>query len=470
MERRPPRFSRWLSGMLLAGLFCAPLAHADEEANEASGWSSFAGKNEWLFLRGEFPDASGQPATDASIDLIRRFNKVLARNGIAMVFIMPPMKTRIYPEYLPDGVKSTPYMEKKYDLMVQVLRAGQVNVIDLNAPFLKSTQRNSDTPLFLRLDTHWSPAGAMLAAETIRAGIDANPVLKKSLEAIPEEKFAMAWGKLKADSTQRDMIKLLPAGSLAFAAEQVLPFFVSREQKAAASLLGDSAAPAITLIGSSYSGPWYGFSDALRYTLQRDILTAWVSATQGAWVGMETYLRDDSFQSNRPKLLIWEMPARLMDNPPDFKFREARYYSDNTEWLLRAAAWVQDSCTKSPVTAKVVAEGLAASAGDNVTAGKTTDQDFIELSFDKPLDKLDYLSASIATNGSKKMVLEASGEGVETRWFDVPVPGNGAEHAFKSPLPADGKGFTKLRIYPGKSSAFVFKGVQVCRQPEDVLE
>jgi hypothetical protein len=68
------------------------------------------------------------------------------------------------------------------------------------------------------------------------------------------------------------------------------------------------------------------------------------------------------------------------------------------------------------------------------------------------------------------MVLEASGAGIETRWFDVPVPGDGAEHVLKTPLPSGGKGFTKLRIFPGKSSAFVFKGLQVCRQPEDLLK
>ncbi len=470
MKRRASRFSRWLYGILFAGVLSSPFAHASDDAGNDSGWRSFVGKNDWLYLRGEFPDAADEPATNTSIDLIRRFNKALARNGIMMVFTMPPMKTRIYAEYLPDDIKVSQYMAGKYDRMVQALRAGQVNVIDLNGPFLNSTQRKSDTPLFLRLDTHWSPAGAMLAAEAIRAGIDANPALKKTLEAIPEEKFAMTWGKLKVNSTQRDMIKLLPAGSPDFAAEQVLPFFVSKEQKISGSLLGDGATAAITLIGSSYSGPWYGFSDALRYTLQRDILTAWVEATRGAWVGMESYLRDDSFQTNKPKLLIWEIPARLMDSPPDYKFREARYHSDNTEWLLRAAAWVQSSCTPSPVAAKVVAGGIVTSATDNVAAGKTTDQDFIELSFDKPIGKLDYLAASVATTGSKKMVLEASGAGVETRWFDVPVPGNGAEHVFKAPLPSDGKGFTKLRIFPGKSSAFEFRGLQVCRQPEDLLK
>ena len=217
MKQHATRFPLWLCGILLAGLFCTTSANADDDVDNGSGWSSFSGKNEWLFLRGEFPDASGQSATDASIDLIRRFNKVLARNGIALVFTMPPMKSVIYSEYLPDDVKSTTYIKAKYDRMAQALRAGQVYVVDLNGPFLNNPQRTSDGPLFLRLDTHWSPAGAMLAAETIRAGVDASPALKKTLEAIPEEKSTMTWAKVKTNSTQRDMIKLLPAGSPTFA-------------------------------------------------------------------------------------------------------------------------------------------------------------------------------------------------------------------------------------------------------------
>jgi alginate O-acetyltransferase complex protein AlgJ len=464
MKRRASRYSRWLFCTFLSGAISIQFAYA---ADQTQG---IAGKNEWLFYTVEFTAAADKPAADTSIDMIRRFNKVLARNGIVMAFTMVPLKARIYAEYLRDDARLNPYMLGNYDRMAQALRAGQVNVIDLNGPFLNSPQRNSDTPLFFRLDTHWSPAGALLAAEAIRAGIDANPALQKTLGAIPEEKFVMNWGKLKVNTPTRDLVAKLSEGAPGFAAEQVLPFQVSREQKVSGSLLGDDAVAAITLMGSSYSAQHYRLPDALRYTLQRDLLAISVEAIQGSWVGMESYLRDDSFQTSKPKLLIWEMPERDMSKPPDFKFREDRYQSDNTEWLLRAAAWVQGSCTPSPVAAKMVAGGLLTNATDNVTAGKTTDQDFIELNFNKPFGKLDYLAASVATNGSKKLVLEASGAGVETRWFDVPVPGNGAEHVFKSPLPSDGKGFTKLRIYPGKSSAFVFKGLQVCRQPEDLLK
>lgn len=275
--------------------------------------------------------------------------------------------------------------------------------------------------------------------------------------------------KHKANTPSHDLTAKLPEGSPAYAPEQVQSFLVSREQTPT-SLLGDGAAVAVTLMGSSYAAPWYRLPDALRYTLQHDMLDISVEAIQGSWVGMESYLRDDSFQTSRPKLLFWEMPERSMDTPPDNPFRETRYQSDNTEWLLRVAAWVQGTCTPSPVTAKVVAGGLVANAADSISAGKAGKQDFIEINFDKPISKLDYLSARVAMDGSKNLVLEASGEGVETRWFDVPVPGDGAEHVLKAPLPSGEKGFTKLLIYPGKSRAFMFRGLQVCRQPEELLK
>jgi len=458
--------SRITHGILLINLIGTPFAHASIDAD--NGGNSFVGKEEWLFLRGEFPGDNDEATTGTSMNLIRRFNKVLANNGITLAFTMVPLKARIYEKYLPDDAKMSAYMNENSDRKVNTLRAGQVNVIDLNGPFLNSPLRNSAPPLFFRLDTHWTPAGAMLAAESIRAGIDTNPVLKKAMEAAPEVKFNMTWAKHKINSTIRAQIEGLPKGSPTFAAEQVLPFSVVKEQ-AGGNLLGEGVDPVITLLGTSYSGPFYGFSDALRYTLQRDVLTVWVSNTQGSWVGMESYLRDDSFQTKRPKLLIWEMPERSMDTPPDYKYRDARFQSDNTEWLLRASAWIQGSCTPSQITAKIIGGGLVTGETDSVSAGKTTDRDFIELRFNKPVEKLDYLVANAATNGSKKLVLEASGDGVETRWIDVPVPGNGAEHVFKAPLPSDGKGYTKLRIYPGKSSAFTFKGLQVCRQPEDLL-
>lgn len=462
------KFRLSLCCAMFAATISIPAAYAVTPASFVG--QGFVGKNQWLFYRVEFSDAVDLAATNQTIDLIGRVNKLMERNGIAMAVTMVPLKMRIYSEYLPDDVKLNPYMEGNYDRMTKALRAAKVNMIDLNTPFLSSPKRNTDTPFFFRLDTHWSQTGAAYAAEIIRDDLNANPALKKVLNSIPEVKYSMTWSKQKINGPVHDLIEKLPPGTPAVAEEMSLPFSVAREGVSTGGLLGDATTPAITLMGSSYSAPHHRLPDALRYTLQRDILAVSVEAIQGSWVGLESYLRDDSFQTSKPKLLIWEMPERDMRMPPNYKYRDDRYNSDNTEWLLRVAAWVQSSCTPSPVAAKLALSGLVTSDSDNVTAGRTTDKSFIELNFSKPIEKLDYLSARVATNGSKKMILEASGDGVETRWFDYPVSGDGAEHAFRSPLPSYGKGYTKLRIFPGRSSAFVFKGLQVCRQPEDLLK
>jgi alginate O-acetyltransferase complex protein AlgJ len=434
----------------------------------AIGWKSFIGKSEWLFLRDEFAEASSENDTKQSIELIARINTALARNGIAMIFTMPPLKAQIYERYLPGDVALTPYLSGHYQAMINSLVASGVNVVDISQAFLSSPKRDSDTPLFFRLDTHWSPSGSMLAAEAVRAEINGNPGLRDVLANIPEVRFDMVWSKKMEISEARDMTKLLPAGSPVFASEQRLPFFVRKKTSTATTLTGTNSI-GVTLLGSSYSA-WYGYSEALNYTLQREILTVHTSAIQGSWYGMESYFRDDAFQTNPPKLLIWEMPARLVNRLPDSRTREERYRMDNTEWLLRTAAWVERECAPSPITAKVVVAGLVTDASGTVSAGRTTDKDFIEVNFNKPLDRLDYLQALVTTTGSKKLLLEASGAGVETRWIDFVAAGDGAEHVMKTPLPSRGKGFTKLKIYPGKNNSFIFKELMVCRHPAALLK
>ena len=455
------------SGALLAGVFCLTPVHSAESPG-------IVGKNDWLFYRYELSDPVDAAQTAESIGLIGRFNKVLVANGISMAVTMVPLKMRIYAEHLPDSIKLNDYVAGNYDNMRKSLEAAGVTVVDLNAPFLSSAKRNSDTPLFFRLDTHWTLTGAMLAAETIKAGINTNTTLKKALDATPEEAFSMSVSKRQRPSKGRDLIDQLPPNSGTFAPEQFTPISIMRAQAPKEDLLGNRAPIGIALVGSSYSRDWTGFVDGLRYALQRDVLSVAVGADQGSWVGMESYLSDDAFQVKAPKMLIWEMPERDMRAPPDYKFRDARYVINNTEWLLRASAWVQNDCKPSAVSAKVTSVGLGAQAthvqGNDVTTGPTNDNEFIELAFDKPIEKLDYLMASVTTAGSKTMILEGSGPGVTARRFTINVAGDEAAHALKTPLPSSGNGFTKLRIYPGKTQSFALQRLKVCRQPEDLLK
>jgi alginate O-acetyltransferase complex protein AlgJ len=312
--------------------------------------------------------------------------------------------------------------------------------------------------------------GAKLAADTLKAGIDANPVLKKALDETPEVAFQMNVGKRKLPSKGRDLIALVPPNSGTFAPERITPVSVIRTQEQNEA---NRVPIGITVQGSSFSLEWTGFVDALRFVLQRDILNVSVSANIGSWFGMESYLSSDAFQTKVPKMLIWERPEYTMRAPPNFQFQDARYASNNTEWLLRASAWVQVTCKPSTVTAKVIPVGLAANGANvndgNIVTGPTSDNEFIELNFDKPVQKLDYLTARVTAVGSKTLILEGSGPGEVTRRFTLNIAGDDAAHALKTPLPSSSRGFTKLRIYPGKSQSFSLQGLKICRQPEDIL-
>jgi hypothetical protein len=105
-----------------------------------------------------------------------------------------------------------------------------------------------------------------------------------------------------------------------------------------------------------------------------------------------------------------------------------------------------------------------------VVTGPTSENEFIEITFDKPIEKLDYLVARAATAGSKTLILEGTGPGATTRRFTLTVPGDDAIHMLKAPLPSNDRGFTKVRAYPGKSGGFTLKDLQICRQPEDLLK
>jgi alginate O-acetyltransferase complex protein AlgJ len=455
--------SKWVCCALLTGVVYMVPVHAGESLG-------IVGKNDWLFLRSELLTPSEAEGNAETISLIARFNKVLASNGISMAVTMVPVKMRLYAEYLPDNIKLNDYMLSNYERMSKALQGAGVTVIDLNTPFLSSPLRDSDTPLFYRLDGHWNLVGAKFAADTVKASIDANPMLKKALDATPEVAYRMNVGKRKLPSKGGDVIALLPPNSGTFAPERYTPVSVIRTQEQNEA---NPVPSGITVQGSSYSQQWSGFVDALRFVLQRDILNVSVPADIGSWFGMESYLSSDAFQTNKPKMLIWERPEYTMRAPPNFKYHNPRYTSDNTEWLLRASAWVQGTCKASNITPKLMPVGLAAIATNlsdgSVVTGPTRENEFIEFNFDNPIKKLDYLVAKVTVTGSKSLVLESFAQGEAARRFTLNVVGDDAAHVLKTPLPSNSRGFTKLRIYPGKSQNFALQGLKICRQPEDIL-
>ena len=296
------------------------------------------GKNNWLFTKFEFATPSDAADTQATIQMLERINKMFERKGIALALVIVPSKIRINSDQLPDDVKLDQYTANKYDNAVKELKALGVNVVNLNQAFLNSPNRDGEKSLFMRLDTHWSNSGAMLAAETIKAEIESNSILKSAWSATPEEKYSIVWNARGTPVRTRDLVRLLPAGSATYPPEQVIQFKVKRENESSAGLLAGGDSTLITAIGSSYSNKNTGYPDALRYVLQRNLLDISIPVDQGPWVGMEAYLKDEAFKTNKPKLIIWEIPERELRSPPNYKHRDPRYVIANNDWLSRVDA------------------------------------------------------------------------------------------------------------------------------------
>lgn len=447
---------------------------AAASAHAADSSIGIVGKNQWLFYRYELADFGDEVAVNQTLDLIRRFNKVLAANGVTMAVAIVPLKMRIYAQHLPDDIHMIAEMKDNYERVSKTLRNAGVQVLDLQTPFLNSPKLNSDEPLFFRLDTHWSYTGAMVAAEAVKAGIMASPKLRTLYAQTPTVAYKLVFTKDAMLSNSRDLVGQLPPNQPEYAPEVIVPFVSKRTAPSSEGLLGDKQVAGISLIGSSYSRDWTGFSDGLRYVLQRDVLSLGVPADQGAWVGMETYLRNDAFQLHPPKILIWEIPERELKAPPDYKYRDARYVGDNFEWLLRASAWVQSQCKPATVHATIASTGLGAKVRQGKAGeyqfGVTRAGDFVEILFDRPLERLDYMSFKVIQSGSKFVLLEGTGTDTVARRFTVPTTDDAAAPAIKIPLPSTGRGFTKLRMIPDKSSNFTLQNLKMCRQPEDLLQ
>lgn len=413
--------------------------------------TGMVGKNDFLFYRYEMAQTSDANDTQASLHLLDKMNRQLAQNGVALALVLVPSKVRTYFDYLPPGMKLDSWTDGKYDAALKFLRPQNVAVVDLNQAFLKSPLRRSDTPLFLRLDTHWSPAGAMLAAQTIRAEVEQNPVLKRAWQATPEVAYDLAWASAKVNKRERDLVKQLPKGAPEFPIEQVLPFKVTRQQASQSGLLQDGDSVGVTAIGSSYTDVATLYPDALRYTLQRDLLDISIPVLRGPWVGMAAYLQDAAFQRSRPRLLIWEIPERELRSPPNYRFREERYISDNQEWLLRASAWVQQDCqaVQNPIKA-------------DVSAKQAT------LEFETPLQPLDYVQFTLPASHAHLWQLEAlNRQGGKKTWSQA-LAVDELPFTAKLAMPALAGGVTQLRLQA--EGIGDVRDWRVCRLPAFLLE
>ena len=96
---------------------------------------------------------------------IVRYNNELKALEIELLLMPVPPKASIYPEKLTPNPGTVPTMTSFF----AKLAAAGVQVLDLEAEFLKAKAAAPDKLLYCATDSHWSPYGAQLAASLVSA-------------------------------------------------------------------------------------------------------------------------------------------------------------------------------------------------------------------------------------------------------------------------------------------------------------
>jgi len=265
------------------------------------------GRGEWLFSVEElrFYDNALVHQKDR-LDIVAQTAKALKAQGVTLVIALVPDKARVYAQQLSGG-RYPDWNAGRYQFALNTLRSQGVEVVDL-LPALSPDP--AEPPLYYRTDTHWNQLGAHRAAAVVAREIQSigvklppvsfvtnpsGPLLQKpgdlirmmSLNDMPN------WTRPRPDSEITELTK--------------------RTEPAQVAGLFDTVNVPVVLVGTSYSlrANFHGY---LQQALGTEVLN--VARDGGGFIqSVKDYLANESFQTAKPQVVVWELPERMLSAP-----------------------------------------------------------------------------------------------------------------------------------------------------------
>ncbi|UTW45917.1 alginate O-acetyltransferase [bacterium SCSIO 12696] len=265
------------------------------------------GNGGWLFSNEEFYAQDAQNHLQQNLAYIGWVAEKLATAQVQLLVVPVPAKSRLYAEYLGNQQPNNAYREL-YSSLTRSLR--EANIHSLNTLALMEQQKNHNTPLFLRTDTHWSPEGAQLVARAVAYQLS-------DLE-LPSSDFTTE--KVAEKNHRGDLTRFLPLSPWF---DQLMPqadtLNVYRTYAAEDALFEEDAlfgdedhSPAVALVGTSYSAdPQWNFEGALKQHLNTE-LSNFAQSAQGPLAPMNTFLEQQLNNLPELQVVIWEIPERYL--------------------------------------------------------------------------------------------------------------------------------------------------------------
>ncbi|MFA6970386.1 MAG: hypothetical protein WC208_03190 [Gallionella sp.] len=269
------------------------------------GPSVRGGCDNWLFLADELEVYPGRnTVAEFRMTVASQLASRLHDRGIKLIVAVVPDKTRIESAHL-CGLKRSALFDNRIVSWLDGLNTHGIETLDLTV-----TLAAMQGERYYHTDTHWNEAGAKGAAQ-----------------AVADKLVALKW----ASVTDGGAVTLNPAriersGDLVrLASLDALPAFLRPKTELAQvtkvppiavvsdDLFGDAGLPSIALIGTSYSRN-SNFVPFLEHSLGEPVAN--LAKDGGDFAGAAiAYFGGATFRSNPPKIVIWEVPERVIEAP-----------------------------------------------------------------------------------------------------------------------------------------------------------
>jgi alginate O-acetyltransferase complex protein AlgJ len=276
---------------------------------DATG-AAVIGSGRWLFTAEELEHHPEDAARlDERLAQIAAAAARLAALDVDLIVALVPSKARLYAERLAPRLRGLADHPRLARAVAELGRLG-IDAVDLQHAFAPAGV--ADPSLFFARDTHWTPAGARVAAQAIAAEVARTGVRPErggnEYERVEEE-------PVRVDG---DLLTFLPVGvlgeALGLTSEVATPVRAMSVGEGGLGLFDDPVIP-VALVGTSYSrDERWGFAEELKIALGADVLNV-AAEGQGPFEPMRSYLESATIRDTRPDLVVWEIPERYLTLP-----------------------------------------------------------------------------------------------------------------------------------------------------------
>jgi alginate O-acetyltransferase complex protein AlgJ len=249
------------------------------------------------FMRKPWPDGHPVPA-------IVDFRDSLADHAVSLILLVVPGKQTIYPEWLSGGAQPSPPTVRGLPAFMAAMRENGVNVVD---PTDALWAAKDTTDLYLREDTHWTPAGLDIVADELARGLrsDFEATLNLRVEPVTVTRPGDLYDMLQLPNLPTRFIPQTVTVNRVIDADAGAP--LEPDATSPVALLGDS-------FTNIYSLPDMGWGDhaglgeqlALRLSRSVDIIALNDGGVNTARASLAR--RRDSLAGKR--VVIWQFAAR----------------------------------------------------------------------------------------------------------------------------------------------------------------